>query len=262
MYILLAPDPTQPRSSASRKHETRTGSRRQLRGARRAMLCWWLPTAAAPDRHTAAVDTGRMRSNSLVQLSLGASGDARAAIVDENTQDLVGGQKCGTYLIVSMQRSGTTTLCNDVNQIEDRGVGANRIQCAYELLNPGPNNPGARWLKKHHRSTSWANRHPEEMVRQVANESRAEGSCVWGFKIFNGQRATVAQIVGEVDKCIIYRCALAKPKPRPRGASIISLSAGGITQQRNTSPGKQPKRPGAGRPIHGSRQHIGHAPRR
>ena len=116
------------------------------------MLCWWLPTAAAPDRHTAAVDTGRMRSNSLVQLSLGASGDARAAVVDENTKDFVGGRKCGTYLIVSMQRSGTTTLCNDLNQIEDRGVGANRTQCAYELLNPGPNNSGARWLKKHHRS--------------------------------------------------------------------------------------------------------------
>ena len=162
-----------------------------------SMFLLGLPAAAArADRH----DVGHVQSNALVQLSLGESGgdssDARAALVDEGTQNRVGGKECGTYIIVSMQRSASTTLCHDVNRID----GPN-FRCAFETF-------GIGYLNKHDYDQDWVRGHPKEFLRHVANEARTlKDACVWGFKLFDKQLADVEQIVSEVDKCIIYRCA-------------------------------------------------------
>ena len=174
-----------------------------------SMFLLGLPTleslrTSSLERHVAAADVGHVQSNALVQLSLGESGgdysDARAAIVDEGTQNRVGGKECGTYLIVSMQRSASTTLCHDVNLIDGP-----KSQCAFELF-------GLSYSRKHNHNQDWVREHPREFVRQRANEFRAlRDVCVWGFKLFDRQLADVSQIISEVDKCIIYRCVLGAP---------------------------------------------------
>ena len=167
-----------------------------------AMFLLGLPTFEARtsrlERHVAP---GHIQSNALVQLSLGESdgnhSDARAAIMDEGTQNHVGGKECGTYLIVSMQRSASTTFCHDVSLID----GPKKTHCAFELF-------AGRHVHKHRQDQEWVRGHPKEYLRHEANESRTLADvCVWGFKLFDSQLTDVAQIVSEVDKCIIYRCA-------------------------------------------------------
>jgi hypothetical protein len=167
-----------------------------------AMFLLGLPTFEARtsrlERHVAP---GHIQSNALVQLSLGESdgnhSDARAAIMDEGTQNHVGGKECGTYLIVSMQRSASTTFCHDVSLID----GPKKTHCAFELF-------AGRHVQKHRQDQEWVRGHPKEYLRHEANESRTLADvCVWGFKLFDSQLTDVAQIVSEVDKCIIYRCA-------------------------------------------------------
>jgi len=154
---------------------------------------------------SSVVAPGHVQSNALVQLSLGESdgnhSDARAVIMDEGTQNRVGGKECGTYLIVSMQRSASTTFCHDVSLID----GPKKTHCAFELF-------ANKHVQKHHRDEEWVRGHPKEYLRHEANESRTLGDvCVWGFKLFDSQLTGVAQIVSEVDKCIIYRCVLGAP---------------------------------------------------
>ena len=170
------------------------------------MFLLGLPTFEARtsrlERHVAP---GHVQSNALVQLSLGESdgnhSDARAVIMDEGTQNHVGGKECGTYLIVSMQRSASTTFCHDVSLID----GPKKTHCAFELF-------ANKHVQKHHRDEEWVRGHPKEYLRHEANESRTLGDvCVWGFKLFDSQLTGVAQIVSEVDKCIIYRCVLGAP---------------------------------------------------
>ena len=179
-------------------------SRPRPRRRRRPMFLLGLPTfeARTPslERHVAAADVGHVQSHALVQLSLDESGggysDARAAIVDEGTQDRVGGKSCGTYLIVSMERSASSTLCHDVNLID-----GHTFRCAFELFGIGHS-------LRHHYDQDWVRGHPKEFLRHVANQSRTlKDACVWGFKLFDQQLANVEPIISEVDKCIIYRCA-------------------------------------------------------
>ena len=87
------------------------------------MFLLGLPTfEARTSRLERLVASGHVQSNALVQFSLGESdgnhSDARAVIMDEGTQNRVGGKECGTYLIVSMQRSASTTFCHDVSLID------------------------------------------------------------------------------------------------------------------------------------------------
>ena len=182
---------------------------------------------AVPERHwydgyaaaDAARDAARAgRGNAVMQPPLGAGSiDARSAIVDDNAyggQPKVGGKGCGSYLIVSMQRSGTTTICDDINHITGksrrrRGEATNSsigdFVCQYELLNTGELQSGHRFLENHNHTPAWAAKYPRELARQAAHQARAGGACVWGFKIFDGQVAAVDQIVDRFDKCIIYR---------------------------------------------------------
>ena len=136
------------------------------------------------------------RSPSKPHIVSGGYSDARAAIVDEGTQDLVGGKPCGTYLIFSMQRSASTTLCLDVNRIDGHD-----FRCAFELF-------GNSYSRRHHYDQDWVTGHPKEFLLNVANQSRTmNDACVWGFKLFDRQLENVEPILSEVDKCIIYRCA-------------------------------------------------------
>ena len=188
----------------------------------------WYDGFAAAD---AAADAARAgRSNAVMQPRLGAgSVDARAAIVDNNAyggQPKVGGKGCGSYLMISMQRSGTTTICMDINDIQGqskkrRGEATNSSKgdfvCEYELLNTGELQSGHRFLEHTNHTSEWAEKYPRELVRQAAHQAKAGGACVWGFKIFDGQIAAVDKIVDRFDKCIIYRCArliLASPWSR------------------------------------------------
>ena len=83
---------------------------------------WYDVYAAADAARDAALAAGR--GGAVMQPPLGAvalggdvgagSLDARAAVVDgeeRGGRPMVGGKGCGSYLIVSMQRSGTTTIC-------------------------------------------------------------------------------------------------------------------------------------------------------
>ena len=182
----------------------------------------WYDSYAAADAARDAARAGR--GNAVMQPPLGAGSiDARAAIVDNNAdggQPKVGGKGCGSYLIVSMQRSGTTTICNDINAIKGksrrhRGEATNStvgdFVCQYELLNVGELQTGHRFLEHSNHTPGWAEKYPREMVRQAAHMARSRGACVWGFKIFDGQVAAVDQVVDRFDKCIIYKCA--RPTP-------------------------------------------------
>ena len=165
------------------------------------------------------VAPGHVQSNALVQLSLGESdgnhSDARAVIMDEGTQNHVGGKECGTYLIVSMQRSASTTFCHDVSLID----GPKKTHCAFELF-------ATRHVQKHRQDEEWVRGHPKEYLRHEANESRTLGDvCVWGFKLFDSQLTGVAQIVSEVDKCIIYRCARRALSRVPSFSTLIRSPA-------------------------------------
>jgi len=183
---------------------------------------------AVPERHwydgyaaaDAARDAARAgRGSAVMQPPLGAGSiDARAAIVDNNAyggHPKVGGKGCGSYLIVSMQRSGTTTICDDINHITGeskrrRGEATNSTRgdfvCQYELFNTGELQSGHVFLEKHNHTPGWAKKYPRELARQAAHQARKEwGACVWGHKIFNGQVAAVDQIGDQFDKCIIYR---------------------------------------------------------
>ena len=269
-----------------------------------ALVLGQLLAVAAPERHWydvyAAADAARDaalaagRGGAVMQPPLGAvtlggdvgagSLDARAAVVDgeeRGGRPKVGGKGCGSYLIVSMQRSGTTTICTDINNIKGKfkkrpGQATNSsvgdFVCQYELLNSGELQSGHRFLEETNHTPAWAAKHPQEMVRQAAQKARNKwGACVWGFKIFDKQLAAVDQIVDRFDKCIIYRCArpmLASPLfsrsahlshtpalPSPR-------CAGGKTSLRSTSRGRRPRRRTAGRPLQRSRRQTLHAPRR
>ena len=202
---------------------------------------WYDVYAAADAARDAALAAGR--GGAVMQPPLGAvalggdvgagSLDARAAVVDgeeRGGRPMVGGKGCGSYLIVSMQRSGTTTICTDINNIKGKfkkrpGQATNSsvgdFVCQYELLNSGELQSGHRFLEETNHTPAWAAKHPQEMVRQAAQKARNKwGACVWGFKIFDKQLAAVDQIVDRFDKCIIYRCA------RPMLASpLFSRSA-------------------------------------
>ena len=75
---------------------------------------------------------------------------------------LVGGVECGSYLIISQERSGTTTFCSDLNR-EDVGA-QHSIKCAYELLNFADKNEGQSFLTRHQLSRDFGMAHPRDVV--------------------------------------------------------------------------------------------------
>tara|TARA_B110001452_G_scaffold35792_1_gene27516 strand:+ start:1250 stop:1678 length:429 start_codon:yes stop_codon:yes gene_type:complete len=59
----------------------------------------------------------------------GAMGRTASNVVfDHGTPNVTGGVMCGAYLIVSMERSGTTTLCDDINGLDE--ASANHVRAS------------------------------------------------------------------------------------------------------------------------------------
>ena len=57
-----------------------------------------------------------------------ASNHASNVVFDNGTPNVTGGVMCGAYLIVSMERSGTTTLCDDINGLDE--ASANHVRAS------------------------------------------------------------------------------------------------------------------------------------
>ena len=89
--------------------------------------------------------------------------------------------------------------------------------CAYELLNFRADQTGARFLARHNMTRAEMYADPAAVVKTAKREARrTRNKCVWGFKLFPGQAASVAQVVHAVDKCIIYRRANTTAQCAPR----------------------------------------------
>ncbi|MGB0549613.1 MAG: hypothetical protein ACPGR8_10810 [Limisphaerales bacterium] len=90
------------------------------------------------------------------------------------------------FVVLSMQRSGTTTMCNLINTL-------NESTCAYELLNFGPNNAGARWLAKIGQNDRPLTANEQlNFVKAVHAENRGTH---FGFKIFPGHARNLTHLL-------------------------------------------------------------------
>ena len=119
------------------------------------------------------------------------------------------------YVIFSMQRSGTTTLCRDLRRL--------KMNCMFELFNWGKNNAGHRWGTLLNVSNGEARRSPMQYVDRVMraeNASRQVGhtiavtnstrgptaaQCQSGFKLFPDQAITPKVAASLTTTCVIYR---------------------------------------------------------
>ena len=57
-----------------------------------------------------------------------ASNHASNVVFDNGTPNVTGGVMCGAYLIISMERSGTTTFCDDINGLDE--ASANHVRAS------------------------------------------------------------------------------------------------------------------------------------
>ncbi len=119
------------------------------------------------------------------------------------------------YVIFSMQRSGTTTLCRDMRRL--------KMNCMFELFNWGKNNAGYKWGNLLNVSDTQAMRSPmqyidrvmraENATRQVGNtiprihstQGPTAAQCMSGFKLFPHQAIRPNIAAGLTTTCIIYR---------------------------------------------------------
>ena len=119
------------------------------------------------------------------------------------------------YVIFSMQRSGTTTLCRDLRRL--------KMNCMFELFNWGKHNAGHKWGTLLNVSDEEAMRSPMQYVDRVMraeNASRQVGhtiarlnstrgptaaQCRSGFKLFPDQAITPKVAAGLTTTCVIYR---------------------------------------------------------
>ena len=120
-----------------------------------------------------------------------------------------------SYVIFSMQRSGTTTLCRDLNRL--------KMNCLFELFNWGEHNAGLRWGKHLNISAEQAERWPMEYISRVLraeNTTRPIGQhiakigsmdgptrvqCQSGFKLFPGHHILPEAAAKLASTCIILR---------------------------------------------------------
>lgn len=72
------------------------------------------------------------------------------------------------FVILSMQRSGTTTMCEAINGFET-------AVCAYEILNFGTNNSGAMWQDHLHMLHAPRTPHGQLEFIRHAREATCEG---------------------------------------------------------------------------------------
>ena len=82
----------------------------------------------------------------------------------------------GDYVIFSMQRSASTTLCTWLN-------GYNGTDCQYELLNFGVQQSGYKWSHLLNISVDHIHKHPEVFVNLVRSKMSTNITS-FGFKVF------------------------------------------------------------------------------
>lgn len=120
-----------------------------------------------------------------------------------------------SYVIFSMQRSGTTTLCRDLSRL--------KMNCLYELFNWGRGNTGLIWGQYLNITAEQAERWPMEYISRVLqahNTSRPIGQhiakigsmdgptrvqCQSGFKLFPGHHIRPEAAAKLATTCIIFR---------------------------------------------------------
>ena len=101
------------------------------------------------------------------------------------------------YVIFSMQRSSSTTLCSDMNR--------HGLSCLYELLNFGVNQSGFLWQQRLGVTTDFLLTHPEQFVQRVRDAFAP--STGFGYKVFPGQVRAVLldKLVTPNITCVIYK---------------------------------------------------------
>lgn len=92
-----------------------------------------------------------------------------------------------SYVIFSMQRSGTTTLCRDLNRLN--------MNCMYELFNWGRNNAGLRWGTILNLTGAEAAAAPMEFISRVLRKQNTSGPPSWdeGHGTHNTNNAPIVQ---------------------------------------------------------------------
>ena len=113
------------------------------------------------------------------------------------------------YVIFSMQRSGTSTLCGDMHRLG--------MNCMYELFNWGENNAGYKWGRLVKFSAEKASRYPEPYVDEVMRAYNVSPPMIGstgglpdarylsGFKLFPNQAIGPRVAARLTSTCIIYR---------------------------------------------------------
>lgn len=103
-----------------------------------------------------------------------------------------------SYVLFSMPRSASTTLCSDLN---DRGQ-----NCLYELFNFGKNNGGFKWSSVLNISSARARNEPSRYLDQVLVSSNFSAPCRGaGFKLFPGHAIPPEAAAALVPTCVILR---------------------------------------------------------
>lgn len=90
------------------------------------MLCGLVSALPSPWEGSSTALTA---SREPFAIELGTRAMKRTAsnvIFDNGTPNVTGGVTCGAYLIVSMERSGTTTFCDDINGLDE--ASANHVR--------------------------------------------------------------------------------------------------------------------------------------
>ena len=102
------------------------------------------------------------------------------------------------YIIFSMRRSSTTTLCSDLNRAKKH--------CYYELLNYGKNQTGRQWADRLGWTQAQIQSYPKEFVDRVRRTSSLQ---TFGYKLFPEHipHYKLPDILDHNQTCIIYRRA-------------------------------------------------------
>ena len=105
-------------------------------------------------------------------------------------------EKGNDYVILSMQRSATTTLCHDLN--------AEGLTCLYELLNMGSHQSGFQWKQRLNLSETLARSQPSAFVQLVRSFLSPQKQV--GYKVFpqHVTASNLQQMMTTNTTCVIY----------------------------------------------------------
>ena len=105
----------------------------------------------------------------------------------------------GDYVVLSMQRSGSTTFCSHLNAMD-------RTVCEYELLNFAPGHRGAYYETVLNTSIGWHAPVDSQVafVSRVRAERCTREPCRFGYKVFPDQADDLGPLVADAT-CVVYK---------------------------------------------------------